>query len=62
MYAAGVSGADISIYRARYVCYAQSVDLRNRGIVLLKPWIHGLFVQSRDCPYIYFNPINSHIS
>ena len=27
------------------VCYAQSVDLHNPGIVLRKPWIHGLFAQ-----------------
>ena len=26
-----------------------SMDLRNPGIVLRKPWIHGLFAQSRDC-------------
>ena len=43
-----------------YICYAQSVDLRNPGIVLIKPWIHGLFAQSRDRPYV-FNPINSRI-
>ena len=32
--AAGCSG---------WTCYAQSVDLRKPGIVLRKPWIHGLW-------------------
>ena len=32
-----------------YMCYARSMDLRNPGIALRKPWIHGLFAQSRDC-------------
>ena len=36
------------------------MDLRNPGIVLRKPRIHGLFAQSRDCPSI-FNAINSYL-
>ena len=33
----------IATVRSKYICYARSMDLRNPGIVLRKPWIHGLY-------------------
>ena len=37
------------------ICWAQSMDLDNPWIALLKAWIYALSGQSMDCPYITRN-------